>query len=115
MSAMFAFEVGDVSMRSVTFENVITELIGRSSDPLDREVYQNALDLNCLWVDQIPAPRKCPVLVDLYDVLEGSLHSGAYADNEVAIFEITNVMKELVRRYPQCWPDRKGLPAESPL
>jgi hypothetical protein len=36
MSALFAFEVGDVSMKSLTFEDVITALLERSTDPVDQ-------------------------------------------------------------------------------
>ena len=103
MSAMFAFDAGDISMRSVTFEDVMTGLLGRSIDPVDREICQDAIDLNCLWVDQIPAAQKCPLLVGLFNVLKEFLKGGAYADNQVASFEINNVMKKLIARYPECF------------
>jgi len=102
MSAMFAFEIGDISMRSATFENVMTELLARSTDSVDRQVWQDALDLNCLWVDQIPENLRCPLLVSLYDVLLRMLRGEAYRRNDTALFEIGEVMKELVVRYPGC-------------
>ncbi|SDI95805.1 hypothetical protein [Nonomuraea jiangxiensis] len=103
MSAMFAFEVGDISMRSMTFEYVINDLLERSSDPIDQQVCQVALDLNCLWVDQINAGRKCALLGNLHDVLVEQLRSGVHSDNWVALFEIRRALDELAKRYPDCF------------
>ncbi|XVQ83442.1 hypothetical protein ACQP2K_32100 [Microbispora siamensis] len=103
MSALFAFEVGDISMRSATFERVITVLLTRSTDPVDRRVCQDALDLNCLWVDQIDAARKCAFLVNLHDVLAQHMQTVVHLDNEVAADEIKAAMNELTRRYPECF------------
>lgn len=103
MSAMFAFEVGDVSMRSLTFERVIREVLARSDNPTDQQVCKDALDLNCLWIDQIPAARLCPMVANLHNVLQKSLRDGSYVNNQVAVFEINNVMAELASRYPHCF------------
>ncbi|WP_182901367.1 hypothetical protein [Microbispora sp. H10830] len=103
MSALFAFEVGDVSMRSATFERIITDLLARSADPADRRACQDALDLNCLWVDQIDAPRKCAFLTNLHDVLAQHMKTAVHLDNEVAVDEIKTVMNELKGRYPECF------------
>lgn len=103
MSAMFAFSVGDVSMRSATFEKVMTSLLGRSSDPVDRQVCEDALELNCFWVDQVEDSRKCAVLVSLRSLLGEQLRFGVYGDNEVAVLEVTRLLDELERRYSNCF------------
>lgn len=103
MSAMFAFAVGDVSMRSVTFEGVISDLLSQASNAVDRQVFEDALELNCLWVDKIAESRKCALLVGLRSVLEGKLRSDAYADNDVAVQEVGRVLSEILGRYPECF------------
>ncbi|MFS8104851.1 hypothetical protein LFM09_47895 [Lentzea alba] len=100
MSAMFAFEVGEISMRSVTFGIVIGKLRERSSDPADIEVCADALALNCLWVDQIPAARKREVVRGLRKVFRECLNSPDFADNEVAQLELSRAVDEFVARYP---------------
>jgi hypothetical protein len=102
MSALFAFEVGDVSMKSLTFEDVITALLERSTDPVDQEVCHDALKLNCLWVDEIESSRKCAVIGNLHAVLAEKLTLGVYRDNWVAVFEIERLSDELRKRYPEC-------------
>lgn len=47
MSALVAFEVGEVFLKSPTFEGIMTELLERSQDPVDREVCADALVGNC--------------------------------------------------------------------
>jgi hypothetical protein len=100
MSAMFAFEVGDVSMKSLTFESVMKDVSEALSDPEDKEVLSDALVLNCLWVDEISPGRKRYILTVLCRVLDMHLESGEHADNEVALLQIDEVRKELRRRYP---------------
>ncbi|MEU7938050.1 hypothetical protein [Microbispora bryophytorum] len=103
MSALFAFEVGDISMRSATFERVMTDLLARSTDATDRQTCQDALDLNCLWVDQIDAVRRCAFLANLRDVLARHMRTVAHLDDKVAVHEIETAMNELRQRYPECF------------
>ncbi|WP_173137350.1 hypothetical protein [Kibdelosporangium persicum] len=104
---MFAFEVGELFMKSPTFGSVIHDLLERSSDPADRQVCQDALDLNCLWVDKIEAARKCAMIVNLSDVLKAHLCSGIHSGNEVAMVEIEAAVNELARRYPECFAEQR--------
>lgn len=90
-------------MGSLTFEGVIKSLMERSSDPVDREVCKDALELNCLWVDQIAEARRCVVLRGLLDVFDDQLKSGIHADDEVAVLQIRRASDELLRRYPDCF------------
>jgi hypothetical protein len=101
MSALFAFEVGDVSMRSVTFGNVINALMARSPESSDRQACKDALELNCLWVYQIQATRKCTFISNLYAVLIEQLDVEVSLNNDVAIYEIRQVIKELSGRYSE--------------
>ncbi|HEX8866916.1 MAG TPA: hypothetical protein VF821_14760 [Lentzea sp.] len=103
MAAMIAFEDGEVVMRSGYFEVVIRELRARSSDPADLEVCDSAAIMNCLWVDQIPAARKCVVLRTLSGVLDDCLRSADFADNATALFEFEMAKLELTERYPTCF------------
>lgn len=99
MTALIAFEVGDVRMKSPTFEKVMRALLERSTDPVDQEVCTDALVGNSLWADQIPEQRKGVVLAGLWSVLDEQLRSGVYDDNMTAVFQIRQLRAELVRRY----------------
>jgi len=101
MSAMFAFEVGEAFMKSPTFEVVMTDMLERVTDPVERLVIEDSLDVNCLWVDKIPGERKRGMIALLHSVLTENLRSGRHADNPVAQYEINAVIDELSRRYPE--------------
>ncbi|TCM35136.1 hypothetical protein [Kribbella sp. VKM Ac-2568] len=100
MSAMFAFERGEVFMKSPTFELVMNDLDSRLTHPADKYVVEVAVAMNCLWVDQIPADRKSGLLAALCGVLVGQLNSGAHDDNPVAIADLQEIIEELSKRYP---------------
>lgn len=97
MFALIMFGAADVSMKSPTFEGVMTALLERSSDPLDREVCVDALTMNSLWVPQTPESRKDVVLAGLWSVLEEQLESGVHNGNLTAIFQIRQLRAELLR------------------
>lgn len=103
MVAMIAFADGDVTMRSGYFEVVIGKLRASSTDPADVEVCDSAAIVNCLWVDEIPATRKCVVLRNLSAVLDECLGSADFADNDTALFEFEMAKLELTERYPTCF------------
>jgi hypothetical protein len=100
MSAMFAFEMGEVSMRSATFELVMKDVAEALVDPADKTIVSDAMDLNCLWVDQIDPARKRQVLSMLYRILGLHLSSCRHVDNEVALLEIETLRKQLADRFP---------------
>ncbi|MCX2950162.1 MafI family immunity protein [Lentzea sp. NEAU-D7] len=96
---MIAFEVGQVWMKSPTFERIITGLLERSTDPVDRDVCTDSLVMNTLWVEKIPERRKGAVLGGLWSVLSEELLSDAHDDNMTAIYQIRQLRAEMVRRY----------------
>jgi DnaJ-domain-containing protein 1 len=98
---MFAFEVGETTMRSATFERVMADTMDVLADPADRQVVSDALTVNCLWVDDVEPTRRIRVVAALYRVLGRHLESGEHRDNEVALLELATTREELARRYPQ--------------
>ena len=103
MAAMIAFEDAEVTMRSGYFGVVIANLRARCTDPADLEVCDSSAVGNCLWVDQIPAARKCAVVLALHDVLDECLGSADFAGNDTALFEFEMAKLELTERYPTCF------------
>ncbi|MFC3891822.1 hypothetical protein ACFOWZ_10050 [Lentzea rhizosphaerae] len=103
MVAMIAFDDGEVTMRSGYFKIVIATLRARSTDPADLEVCDDSAAANCLWVDQIPAARKCAVVRTLHGVLDECLGSSDFAGNGTALFEFEMAKLELTERYPTCF------------
>ena len=98
---MFAFEVGETMMRSATFEVILGDLKRALTNPEELQVVDDALIVNCLWVDKIPPARKPSVLSALYRVLDDHMSSGAHVNDETALIEIRALRHELQRRYPQ--------------
>jgi hypothetical protein len=87
MSALVAFDEGEVSLKSPTSATVVTALLERSADAVDRETRTDALVGNSLWPDRIPRHREDAVLADQLD-------TGAHDDNPTAIFQIRQLLDE---------------------
>lgn len=102
MSAMFAFDQGEVFLKSSTFGRVMARLLERIENGNDRRAMLDAVDLNCLWVDQLGPERKARLLPLVSEVLTACL-AEVLSNDQLAIVQLNSVNKELRRRYPQLY------------
>lgn len=98
MSAMFAFNEGEVLVRSATFEYMMVDLLEHLTEEEDRAAITDAMSLNCLWIDQLRSSQRSRILLSISDLI--NLYLAQQDLDDTATTELRTLLDELVARYP---------------
>ena len=100
---MVAFTDGEVFLKSATFDWLIHNMSERTATPEDRKAVNDALEVACLWVDQLAdAQRQRLVSLALQVIGQALEEPDLIGLDEVAIAQLTELRTELERRYRSC-------------